>query len=264
MATIEKVRSTLRQTLTLNRWERRRELVFPPGTNLPTHVAVILDGNGTWAEKQGKPRVWGHYQGTQNLKRIIEQCQDWNIPIISAWGFSTENWGRDKKEIAVIHSTAASFLRKNLSRLRERGVKINWAGNRDDVRIPNYFKELLEKAEQETKNNSKHIFNILWNFGEEDARLRAQAKAAKAGYSLEKNKNWWGVASSIWGPYGDFAGQPQFDLVIRTSQQRLSGFPAGYAEIRFLPDVYFPELTAEHLFDIIVNSYSPTKRKFGR
>ncbi|OGD86703.1 hypothetical protein A2Z23_03130 [Candidatus Curtissbacteria bacterium RBG_16_39_7] len=94
--------------------------------------------------------------------------------------------------------------------------------------------------------------------------MRAQARAAKAGYSLEKDENWWGMASSIWGPFGDFAGQPQFDLVIRTSQQRLSGFPAGYAEIRFLPDVYFPEFTPKHLFDLIVESYSPTKRKFGR
>ncbi|OGD86702.1 hypothetical protein A2Z23_03125 [Candidatus Curtissbacteria bacterium RBG_16_39_7] len=114
MTTLEKLRSGFERSVIFRPLQHRQELVFPPETNLPNHVAVILDGNGTWAEKHGKPRFYGHQRGVQALKRILEQCQEWEIPVLSVWGFSTENWGRDKKEVEMIHRTSARFLRANL------------------------------------------------------------------------------------------------------------------------------------------------------
>ena len=225
--------------------------------NFPLHVAIIMDGNGRWAQARHRPRVFGHQAGVKTVRRIVEDAADMGIQHLTLYSFSTENWTRPKAEIAALFNLLRKYVKDDLETLNRNNVRIRILGSRAGLK-PDLL-ELIDRVEATTKTNNEFHLNIAFNYGGRDEILRAAAKAAADGKSLET------MTEAELTPYLDTADLPEPDLVIRTSgEKRISNFllwQAAYSEFVFT-DVLWPDFTKADL-QAAISDFQNRERRFG-
>lgn len=225
--------------------------------NFPLHVAIIMDGNGRWAQARHRPRVFGHQAGVKTVRRIVEDAADMGIQHLTLYSFSTENWTRPKAEIAALFNLLRKYVKDDLETLNRNNVRIRILGSRAGLK-PDLL-ELIDRVEATTKTNNEFHLNIAFNYGGRDEILRAAAKAAADGKNLET------MTEAELTPYLDTADLPEPDLVIRTSgEKRISNFllwQAAYSEFVFT-DVLWPDFTKADL-QAAISDFQNRERRFG-
>ncbi|MCJ7733484.1 MAG: isoprenyl transferase [Anaerolineales bacterium] len=224
---------------------------------VPSHVAIIMDGNGRWATEKGLPRVSGHKAGTENLREVIEAAVEFGIRHLTIYAFSTENWARPTDEIQGLMRIFKTMLDKELNNLHKNGVQLRHLGCLD--RIDDLLKEKVKEAIQLTKDNQTLILNIAFNYGGRDEILRAVKNLIADGHKPED------VNEELFSNYLYTAGCPDPDLIIRTSGEfRISNFliwQAAYSEWFFTP-TYWPDFGKEDLREALV-IFNQRERRYG-
>lgn len=232
-------------------------------SRLPRHIAIILDGNGRWAQKRGLPRTAGHAAGAETFRTIAYHCRDLGIPYLTVYAFSTENWKRPMEEVSAIMGLLRKYLLEALEKMERDGFRIVFFG--DLTPVPPELRELcLEtQAAGAAVTGAKHQINVCFNYGGRDELLRA-ARAwgldCQAGRCLPEE-----LDEETFSRYLDSRGLPDPDLVIRPSGElRLSNFltwQSAYAELYFT-DVLWPDFSPEVL-DHALLDYQHRTRRFG-
>lgn len=232
----------------------------PDAGRLPRHVVLIPDGNGRWAAARGVPVPEGHRRGAEAVKAFLRVCRDWKIPFATVWAFSTENWGRNPREVDAIMNLVEVSLRQNRKGFRRDGIRFRHVGRRD--RIGERFGRLgrlMSELEAETADNGPYTLNLALDYGGRDEVVRA-VRGMVAADLAEHDVTWEALAARL-----DTAGQPDPDLIIRSSgEQRLSGIlplQAAYAEMIFIPR-FLPDL-AEGDFREAIRGFAERDRRFG-
>ncbi|MCA6240694.1 MAG: di-trans,poly-cis-decaprenylcistransferase [Phenylobacterium sp.] len=227
----------------------------------PLHVAIVMDGNGRWAQKRGLPRTLGHRAGVEALRRTVAAAPDLGVRWLTVYGFSTENWSRPAAEVRELMALPKRYFDSDLKRLEREGVRVRAVGRREGL-APDLV-ALLDEAEQRTAHNDRFFLQIAFNYGGQadiaDAARRL-AEAAAAG-RLDPAT----ITESVFAGSLSTAGLPLPDLIIRPSgEQRLSNFllwEAAYAELVF-QDVLWPDYDAASLADAIT-AFRSRDRRFG-
>ena len=223
----------------------------------PSHIAIIMDGNGRWGLKKYKDRNKGHYYGLQNINKIIKDCIKINIKYLTLYTFSTENWNRPKKEIDYLFFLFKYFYKKNFNKLNKNNIKIKFIGNLKN--IPKDLKVIIKKIQDKTKNNSAITVIFAFNYG-------AKSELVNAFKNIIKNKNKVNkINEDLINNNLYTKNIPDPDILIRTGgEKRLSNFllwQLSYAELFFInknwPDFNFFDLKK------IINTFRVTQRKFG-
>jgi undecaprenyl diphosphate synthase len=227
----------------------------------PTHIAIIMDGNGRWAKARGLPRTAGHRAGVEALRETVRAAGDMRIPWLTVYAFSSENWARPKAEVSDLMGLLKLFIRRDLAELHRNGVRVLVIGDRENL-APD-IKALLDEAESLTKANTDMNLAIAFNYGARDEIARAARKLAQAARegSIAPEE----ITPESFEAFLDTAAMPDPDLVIRTSgEQRLSNFllwQAAYSELVFMP-CYWPDFDRRKLAEAI-EIYSARDRRFG-
>lgn len=232
-----------------------------PQQFLPGHVAVVMDGNGRWATEKGMKRTEGHKRGEAVLMDAIDACLALEIPYMSAYAFSTENWRRSADEVRFLMGFNRDVLRRQRDILHEKGVKVVWAGRR-----PRLWRSVireLETAEEMTKNNTRMTFAMCVNYGgraEVVDGMRKMVDEARRGNLRPEEITEATVSRYLYDPQ-----MPDVDLFLRPSgEKRTSNFllwQSAYAE-HVYQDVLFPDFTPGHMF-AAVEEYARRDRRFG-
>ena len=222
---------------------------------IPKHLAIIMDGNGRWAQEKGLPRIAGHYEGTKRAEEIVYACQDLGIKFLTLYTFSTENWKRPAEEVKALFELFENYLGKKITELKERNIKLRFIGRKD--RIPKTTLKIMEEAEEQTKDCSSLTVILAVDYGGRDEIIRAVNKILSSGIKS--------VTEEEFSKFLDLAGIPDPDLLIRTAgEERISNFllwHIAYTEFYFSP-VYWPDFTKEELLKAL-EDFSYRKRKFG-
>lgn len=230
-------------------------------TDLPSHVAIIMDGNGRWAAQRGMPRAQGHRAGVEAVRRTVRAAGELGIRYLTIYSFSSENWSRPKSEVLDLMSLLKRFIRKDLAELHRAGVRVKIIGRRDDLEPD--IHALLVEAEELTKDNEALTLVVAFNYGARDEILRA-AKAL-VGDVASGTVDISAIDEECLERHLDTAGIPDPDLLIRTSgEQRISNFllwQCAYAEFVFLP-LYWPDFGRDALISAI-EEYRTRERRFG-
>ncbi|WP_311028308.1 isoprenyl transferase [Mesorhizobium koreense] len=227
----------------------------------PTHIAIIMDGNGRWAKARGLPRAAGHRAGVEALRETVRAAGDMRIPWLTVYAFSSENWTRPKAEVSDLMGLLKLFIRRDLAELHRNGVRVLVIGDREN--LASDIKMLLDEAESLTKTNTNMNLVIAFNYGARDEIARAARKLAQA--MAAGNLTAGEITPESFEAFLDTAAMPDPDLVIRTSgEQRLSNFllwQAAYSELVFMP-CYWPDFDRRKLAEAI-EIYSSRDRRFG-
>ena len=223
----------------------------------PSHIAIIMDGNGRWGLKKYNDRNKGHYYGLLNINKVIEHCIKIKIKYLTLYTFSTENWNRPKKEIDYLFFLFKYFYKKNFNKLNKNNIKIKFIG--DLKNIPKDLKIIIKKIEDKTKNNDAITVIFAFNYG-------AKSELVNTFKNIIKNKTKVNeINEELINNYLYTNNIPDPDILIRTGgEKRLSNFllwQLSYAELFFInknwPDFNFFDLKK------IINTFKVTKRKFG-
>ena len=232
-----------------------------PQEFLPRHIALVMDGNGRWAEERGMKRTEGHRRGEAVLLDVVDACLALGVPYLSAYAFSTENWRRSAEEVRFLMGFNRDVLRRQRHWLNERGVRVVWAGRRPRL-WRSVIKE-LEAAEELTKDNTKMTLVMCVNYGgraELVDGIRELAEQVSRGELDPRSINEKTVSSVMYDP-----DMPDVDLFLRPSgEKRTSNFllwQSAYAEMIY-QDKLFPDFTPEDLF-AAVEEYARRDRRFG-
>lgn len=221
------------------------------------HVAIIMDGNGRWAEERGWPRTRGHRAGAEAVRRTVESAPGLGIATLTLYAFSSDNWRRPAREVAVLMALFRTFLEAETPNCRREGVRLSVIGRRD--RLPSSLVATIEEAESATEAGDVLHLRLAVDYSARDAIVRAAGLAA--GEALTRDRFHRLLAQS---QHGD-AGTPDVDLLIRTGrEQRLSDFllwESAYAELLF-SEVLWPDFTGEDLRDA-VETFHGRNRRFG-
>ena len=225
---------------------------------IPQHVAVIMDGNGRWAEQRNLPRTEGHLKGEEALFECVEGALELGVSWLTVFGFSTENWSRPKNEVQFLINFNRETIRKRRDQLHERNVKIEFIG-REDWRMPKGLLRDMNEARDLTKKNNAMTFTVAFNYGgraELVDAFRAMEKDGISSKQITEKK----ITQYLYG-----RDMPEPDLIIRTSgEQRISNFllwQSAYSEFLFL-DTFWPDFTREALYQAIAE-YQVRSRRFG-
>jgi len=234
----------------------------PKGTkDAPCHVAIIMDGNGRWAQRQGKPRLFGHHAGAKRVREIVEACPDLGVKYLTIFAFSTENWKRTQLEVSGLMSLFRRYITKEARALCDEGVRVRFIGDR--VRLDKKLVNLMDELEEMTAANDRVHLTIALNYGGRDEVARATKRLAQdvANGSLDPET----VDEETLPKYLDTHVLPDPDLVIRTSgEARISNFllwQSAYAEYEFI-DTLWPDFSRD-VFAGIVNGFAGRDRRFG-
>jgi undecaprenyl diphosphate synthase len=230
-------------------------------SNLPRHIAVIMDGNGRWAKRKGAARIFGHRNAIQAVKDITEGCGEIGIKFLTLYAFSTENWGRPKEEIDGLMELLVNTLQKEISTLHENHVRLLTIGGIDH--LPLVCQKNLIEAKEATKNNSGLTLLLALNYSGRWELVQAAKRMAvdvKSGSKSLEDINETGFAG-----YLDTAGIPDPELLIRTSGEiRISNFllwQMAYSELYFTKTLW-PDFRREDLYEAICE-YQKRERRFG-
>ncbi|HPZ13396.1 MAG: polyprenyl diphosphate synthase [Bacillota bacterium] len=228
---------------------------------LPEHIGIIMDGNGRWAQRQGKPRLYGHQVGANRAKNIVLAARDRGIGYVTLFAFSTENWKRPISEVQGLFLLMEEFFRENADELAESGVKVNVIGDRS--RLPRSIRTVAANAERITANASRIIVNIALNYGgrwDVASALRRIAEDVAAGRLDASDIDEDLISSRL-----ATAGQPDPDLIIRTGgESRISNFmlwQVAYAEI-YVTQTLWPDFRDEDL-DAAISFFLSRTRRYG-
>jgi undecaprenyl diphosphate synthase len=232
-----------------------------PQAQNPSHVAIIMDGNGRWAKKRALPRSLGHRAGVNALKRTVESAADFGLEWMTVFGFSTENWSRPASEVAELMSLLKNYVRSDLARMEAEGVRLRVIGRRSDL-TPDVL-EVIEHAEARTRHNDRFHLQVAFNYGgraDITAAAKRFAQAAASGAICADQAD-----EDAFGRFLSTADGPAPELIIRTSgERRLSNFllwEAAYAELVF-QDVLWPDYGPEHL-KAALDEFKSRERRYG-
>ena len=224
---------------------------------LPQHVAIIMDGNGRWAQKRGLPRIEGHKQGATVARQTIETFTEYRIPYLTLYAFSTENWKRPKEEVTGLFHLLQENIDEELKVARERNVKLRHLGKLDG--LPEKIQNKISQALELTKNNTGMTLCLAFNYGSRDEIVEATRRIVRSGIEADK------INEALFINHLDTAGIPNPDLLIRTGgEMRLSNFliwQVAYAEIYFTP-VLWPDFDKAEIAKALI-AYSQRQRRFG-
>jgi undecaprenyl diphosphate synthase len=238
--------------------EAERQAVASAPESIPAHVAIIMDGNGRWALSRGLPRLAGHRAGTENLRRVIEACIEFGIQYLTIYAFSTENWGRPEEEVQGLMKIFEDVIDHELQELHDQGVQLRHIGRLD--RLAPAFRQKVIHALEFTRENTKLVLNVAFNYGGRDEIIHAIQCIIHDGVPAEE------VTTELVNRYLYTAGVPDPDLIIRTSGElRGSNFliwQGAYSEWYF-PPVYWPDFDKEQL-RLALEEYSHRERRYGR
>ena len=230
---------------------------------IPTHIAIIMDGNRRWAKKRGLPSQLGHSQGAKALEDIAVACQQRGIKYLTVFAFSTENWKRSKEEVDYLMDLLAKNLSDFDKRFDNRNVKIKLVG--DSSPLPEKLKKGILEIEERTKNNDGLTVNVAINYGGRAEIINASKRIAedmKNGKISSKEE----ITEELLAKYMYTSGEPDPDLLIRTAGEvRMSGFltwQSVYSELYFT-DVLWPDFDEKEL-DKAIEEYNNRKRNFGK
>jgi undecaprenyl diphosphate synthase len=225
--------------------------------HIPTHVAIIMDGNGRWALARGMPRLVGHRAGTENLRRIITACVEFGVKYLTIYAFSTENWGRPREEVEGLLHILEDVIDRELAELNKEGVQLRHIGRLERLE-PKLQEKVLDAVEM-TKNNDRLVLSIAFNYGGRDEIVLGIQRMIKDGVKAEQ------VTSDLVSHYLFTAGVPDPDLIIRTSGElRVSNFliwQGAYSEW-YVTSVYWPDFNKDE-FRKALDTYAQRDRRFG-
>ena len=231
-----------------------------PKTN-PAHVAIIMDGNGRWAQKRGRPRLFGHHAGARRVREIVKACPDLGVKYLTSFAFSTENWKRTQTEVAGLMSLFRKYLEREAQELFESGVCVRFIGDR--IRLDDKLVALMDDLELRTAGNDRVHLTVALNYGGRDEVTRAAKRLA---FEIEQGRlTHEDVDAETLSKFLDTHVLPDPDLVIRTSgEARISNFllwQSAYSEYEFI-DTLWPDFTREEFASVLAN-YTTRIRRFG-
>jgi undecaprenyl diphosphate synthase len=235
-------------------------LEIPAVGHVPRHVAIIMDGNGRWATKRFMPRVAGHSEGLEAVRKIVEECVRQNVQYLTLFAFSSENWRRPPEEVGFLTKLFLKSLRKEVARLAENNIRLKMIG--DLSRFGSAITEMVEFSEDKTKDCKRLTLTIAANYGGRWDILQAMQKALIANPHLQATD----LTESVLLPHLSMAYAPEPDLFIRTGgEQRVSNFllwQLAYTELYFT-DTLWPDFDATQL-QAAFAWYAQRERRFGR
>jgi len=227
----------------------------------PEHVAIIMDGNGRWAQMRGKPRLFGHQEGARRVRDIVMACGEQGIGYLTIFAFSTENWKRTQAEVSGLMTLFKRYIRKEAADLVKNGVRVRFIGDR--TRLEPVLVRMMEELERLTEQNATVNLTIAINYGSRDEVGRAVREIARDVADGRLNPET--VNETTLSGYLDTHVLPDPDLVIRTSgEARISNFllwQSAYAEYEFI-DTLWPDFTAIE-FDKVLSRFAKRDRRFG-
>jgi undecaprenyl diphosphate synthase len=228
---------------------------------IPEHVAIIMDGNGRWAQNRGMLRIMGHREGVRTVKEIVRAAPELGIRTLTLYAFSTENWNRPALEVQALMGLLKSYLQSELQELCQNDISLRCLGDKE--KLPQDVQAMLARATKETAGNSRLVLNLALNYGGRDEIVKAArdlARKCQAG-ELEPEE----ISAELFAGYLYTAGQKDPDMIIRTGgESRLSNFllwQSSYAEL-YVTETLWPEFTREHLLKA-VEYYQSRQRRFG-
>jgi undecaprenyl diphosphate synthase len=227
----------------------------------PAHVAIIMDGNGRWAQQRGRPRLFGHHAGARRVREILQSCPEHGVKYLTLFAFSTENWKRTQTEVAGLMMMFRKYIQREARALVENGVRVRFIGDR--IRLDDKLVSLMDELELLTAGNDLIHLTIALNYGGRDEVTRAAKRLA---YEIEMGRlTHKDVDAETLARFLDTHVLPDPDLVIRTSgEARISNFllwQSAYAEYEFV-DTLWPDFTAAE-FGRVLARYGQRERRFG-
>jgi di-trans,poly-cis-decaprenylcistransferase len=226
-------------------------------SNIPNHIAIIMDGNGRWAKKRLMPRSVGHKAGADMLKRIVKKCNDLGVKYLTVYAFSTENWKRPSEEVSLLMGLIVTYLQREVKEMNENNVRIRAIG--DIEKLPQKAYDELKKSMDITKDNTGVVFSLALNYGFRDDLSHAIKNMMKDNIAIDD------IDDDTVKKYLYTSYMPDPDLIIRTGGEiRLSNFmlfEASYSEFYFC-DTLWPEFDEEELCKAIYE-YQQRDRRFG-
>ena len=224
-------------------------------SNLPKHVAIIMDGNGRWAKKRFLPRSIGHTNGVKTVKNIVELSRKLNIQVLTLYAFSTENWSRPQEEISGLMVLLKKYLINELKNMLSNNISLRVLG--DISKFPQDIQDEIKNVTEQTKNNKGLILNLALNYGSRQEILRAFKILAEKNITNPSQQD---ISNALYT-----AGLPDPDLIIRTSgEKRISNFllwQSAYSEF-YVTDVLWPDFSEEEYYKAIID-YQKRDRRFG-
>ena len=231
--------------------------ILPNGNKLPDHIAIILDGNGTWAKKRGLKRTDGHKEGAKTLSKIAKYASDLNLKYLTVFGFSTENWKRDKEEVDYLMRLLAVMIRVHKNKIVEYNIKLRVIGTYDRLTAEQI--KMIEEVKEATKNCTGLNLTVAFNYGSHEEIVTAVKNIIKDGINQDD------ITEDVINSYLYTKELPPVDLLIRTSNQiRISNFllwQIAYSELLFM-DVLWPDFEKSDL-EAAIAEYSRRNRRFG-
>ncbi|PKO04880.1 MAG: isoprenyl transferase [Chloroflexi bacterium HGW-Chloroflexi-3] len=226
-------------------------------TNIPTHVAIIMDGNGRWAQKRGLPRLAGHRAGTENLREIIKACVEFGVKYLTIYAFSTENWGRPAEEVDGLMHILEDVIDQELEELHQQGVQLVHIGQLE--RLDPSLRDKVKKSIELTKDNHRLTVCIAWNYGGRDEIVCAIKRIIEDGLKPEQ------ICDDIVSDYLFTTGIPDPDLIIRTSgEMRISNFliwQSAYSEWYVTP-ILWPDFNRDEFRKALID-FGQRERRYG-
>ena len=224
---------------------------------LPQHIAVILDGNGRWAAERHLPRTAGHKAGVEAVRRLAEICRELNVPCLTVYAFSTENWKRSKDEVGFLMELFVEKLYGEMSVMQANGIRYGFIGSREG--LSDKVLKTLDRAMADTAGNKDMVLNLAVNYGGRDEIVRAARAMAREGLDAAE------ITEQTFSDHLDTAGLPELDLLIRPSGElRLSNFllwQSAYCEFVFM-DKLWPDFGKRDLLQAVID-YQGRSRRFG-
>tara|TARA_B100000780_G_scaffold267502_1_gene224653 strand:+ start:1334 stop:2041 length:708 start_codon:yes stop_codon:yes gene_type:complete len=230
-------------------------------TQVAEHVAIIMDGNGRWAQRRGRPRLVGHHAGAKRVREIVQACPEVRVKYLTVFAFSTENWKRTQVEVSGLMQLFKRYIRRETQALVDDGVRVRFIGDR--MKLDNTLVQLMDELELATSENSTLHLTIALNYGGRDEVTRAvqrMAREVEAGKLAAQN-----VTAEVLASFLDTHFLPDPDLVIRTSgEARISNFllwQSAYAEYEFI-ETLWPDFTALQ-FTQLISRFETRDRRYG-
>ncbi len=229
----------------------------PVDSHVPRHIGIIMDGNGRWARRQGRPASFGHRAGVRAIKRVLQACEDLGVHTLSIYAFSTENWTRPRAEVRALMRLFHETMQREIDEMHQRGVRIVVSGRRED--LSTRMRERIEEAMERTRNNNNGVLNVCLNYGGRaeivDAARRLIRDGVPAGEVDEA-----AISARMYEPE-----LPDPDLIIRTAgEHRVSNFllwQGAYAEM-LVSETLWPDFGEEQL-KAALTEYASRVRRFG-
>ncbi|MBS4025172.1 MAG: isoprenyl transferase [Clostridia bacterium] len=228
---------------------------------IPAHIAIIMDGNGRWAQKRGLPRTAGHRAGVESLKAVVEGCGTLGVKYLTVYAFSTENWKRPQEEVNVLMNLISEYIDKELEILCNKGIKVGTIGEIEY--LPVSAQKSIQKAKETTKENKKLMLNLALNYGSRTELVTAVKEIVKL--SIQNQLQIHEVNEKTIAKYLDTRDMPDPDLLIRPSGElRISNFllwQLAYTEFWY-SNVLWPDFRQKHLYQAVID-FQKRDRRYG-